>query len=204
MSGSENEKMDFDSLYEEHKTMVYRLSLRYSSNDYELAEDATQFTFMQLYRTMERGTEINNIKSLLHTIVKNYTLNYVAKTKREVLNNTTEDEELTIVLAKDSVSVQEQSTEETYLEAVDERYNEWMVQGILDEMKERNERWYAIAIEVFYKQRGQLEVAEELGINSTTMYATIRRMRKWSKEHKIRFEEYAKDKTDKVPGGHLF
>lgn len=194
---SENEGRSFDEFYEEYQGMVYKLSLKYSGYDEYLAEDATQHAFIQLYGAMKKETDIANVKSYLHTIVKNYILNSFRKAQRIELQDEVsgiEDSEENLI----------QSAENAYVEILERQYNKTMLQLILDELKEKNTVWYTVVIEVFHKGRSQADVAKELGMNDTAMYATVRRIRKWSKKHKVRFEECANNNTKEVSDGHLF
>lgn len=188
---------DFNWIYEKYRKLVYRLSLKYSGYDEALAEDATQHAFMQLFIEMEKGTEINNIETYLHTVVKNYTLNQMKKLGREISQDESEDTKL---YGAEEI---EKSAEGTCFENMDKHLTNQMLEAILMEMKKKNPIWYAIMIEVYYHERSQLEVARELGLTDTAMYATMRRIRKWSNKHKLRFSEYASVQSEKASYGRL-
>lgn len=194
---SEQQKKEFDHVFREYQTMVYKLSLKYSDANENFADDATQYTFMQLYEEMKKGTEIQNIQTFLHTIVKNYTINCMKQKKhmnwQNELNNGETLKKMQVVDA-----------ETAYISQLDEIYTEQMARIILEELKVKNEVWYVIVMEVFYKGRSQLEVAEELDMNITAMYATVRRIREWAIKNRINFEENAKNATKEMSMRHLF
>lgn len=194
MSVSENECRKFDQLYEQHQGMVYKISLKYSDYNDDLADDATQHTFIKLYDELRKGTDLGNIQSFLYTIAKNYTLNSIKKEQgayvKEELIDTDERDEMLV-----------QSAEVAYVESVEKLQSNYMLQMILDELKEKNEIWYFVVMEVFYKGRNQSDVAKELGMNDTAMYATVRRIRRWSNKHKERFEDSANNTSKEVSDG---
>lgn len=197
MNVSENRSREFECLYEQHQSMVYKLSLKYSDYNEHLAEDATQHTFIQLYAALNNDVVIINMQTYLHTIVKNYTLNSTKKMKSMNLHEE-------IGECDDCEEILVQSAEETYVQTVEMYQSNTMVQMILDELKLKNNVWYKVVMEVFHKGRSQSEVAKELGMNDTAMYATVRRIRKWSNKHKTRFEESTSHVTKEVSDGHLF
>lgn len=180
MTGEENKK--FNELYKKHGDMVYGISLQYSNRNSYLAEDAVQYTFMKLFQAMGVGTEITNMESYLHSVAKNYILNSKKKTSKEFFASDNEDKDLLEVINRDS------SAEEKYLDRIEQQENQIMLDRILTEMEEYNETWYKIITEVFQRERSQSEVAKELGMNDTAMYATIRRIRKWANRNRERIQ----------------
>ena len=204
---SDNEDSDFNQLYEKYKDLVYRISLKYSDGDCDLAEDAVQHTFLVVYKELQKEKQILNIKSYLHTIAKNYTLNQTKKLEKEVPYRVTENEEYDEYqneIMNSQAGMTEESAEDAWIEQSENAYYRQMTELILEEVKEKNEKWYIIIKEVFVQERNQVEVAKELNMSNATMYATIRRIREWSTKHKIRFEQEAMDKLKEMPKGHLF
>ncbi len=197
MSLSEKQEKEFDQIFREYQTMVYKLSLKYSDANDTVAEDATQHTFIQLYEVMNEGTKIQNIQTYLHTVVKNYTINCMKQKKhvnwQNELNNGEALKEMQVV-----------DVETTYFNKAEEIYKEQMSRIILEELKEKNEVWYIIVVEVFYKGRSQLEVAEELKMKDTAVYAAVRRIREWATKNRIRLEEDANHATKEMSDGHPF
>lgn len=188
---SGNEKRDFDDIYREYHTMVYGLGLRYSDKNVSLAEDATQYAFMQLFRQLENGTEINNIATFMHTILKNHLFNCYNKTRKYELRDDVEPE-------REGMDYSVPSAETQYIEKMDRDYSSNMAHMILDELREKNEIWYIVVVEVFINGRSQSEVAKELEMNDTAMYATVRRIRSWANKHRIRFEQSASNALEEV------
>lgn len=182
MGLSENDDKIYVEIVEEYTPMVYKLSLHYSGYDAYLAEEVTQYTFVQLYGAMLEGTVIDNMSTFLHTILRRHLINCGKKISCDYLEDVLdEDEEIE--------HLQEKSAEDTYIETMEQKRINLMAQIILDEVKCKNEVWYTIVVEVFHKGRKQSEVAKELGMNDTTMHATVRRIRRWSNKHKARFEK---------------
>ncbi len=197
MSVSGSESRTFDEIYQEYHVMVYKLSLKYSDCNEHLADDATQHTFLKLFQAMQQGTQIENIRTYLHTIVKNFTLNSVERVRRsDSLDMMTENDELELLMF--------QSAEFMYIESEEAQYIRTLAHMILEELKKKNEIWFQIVFEAFYKGRNQTEVARELGMNNTAMYATVRRIKKWADKNKIKFEQKMKDRAKEVSKGHLF
>lgn len=77
------ENREFDEIYGEYKNLVLKAAYTYSGN-YDVAEDITQSTFLQLY-VYYNDMNHSNIKSWLYTTAKNSALNYRKKAKREIL-----------------------------------------------------------------------------------------------------------------------
>ncbi len=198
MTISEKENISFEELYSQYELQVYRLGLKYSDYNHDLAEDALQQTFMKLFIEMQKGVEITNHLSFLHTIVKNYTINSNIKNKREVLIDKSDSGEIWETQEK------ELSAEDKCIKAMSEYASSQVLEAVLEEMKEYNSMWYLIITEVFYKERSQSEVAKELGMSNTAMYATIKRIRNWSNKHRLRIEEDVQNKLKEVPSRHLF
>lgn len=197
MTKEENKR--FHEYYEKYKLIVYKLGLRYSKFDEELAKDATQHAFLQLFVQIKEGTEFQNVETYLHTLVKNYIINIMKKAERNIsegdLEEGTKLEDLRL----------SESTEETWDQQRENHYKNQMLCNILKELEGRNPVWYHIVIEVFYKERSQVEVANEMEMSLTTMYAHIRRIRKWANKHKLEFQQTATDEEKKkVPKRHLF
>ncbi len=197
MGLSENDDKIYEEIVNEYTPMVYKLSLHYSGCDAYLAEEVTQYTFVQLYGAMLEGTVIDNMSTFLHTILRRHLINCGKKISSTYLEDELDEWE-------ENEHLQEKSAEDTYIETMEEKRTRLMAQIILDEIQRKNEIWYVISVEVFQKGRKQSEVAKELEMNDTTMYATVRRIRKWSNKHKARFEKSTNEALKEVSGGHLF
>ena len=77
------ENHDFNEIYERYKNLVLKVAYLYSNN-YEVAEDITQETFLRLYKSMSEK-KLTNVKAWLCTVAKHLTLNYLKKAARELL-----------------------------------------------------------------------------------------------------------------------
>lgn len=62
------ENQEFDEIYEDYKNLVLKAAYTYSGN-YDVAEDITQSTFLQLY-IYYNDMNHSNIKSWLYTTAK--------------------------------------------------------------------------------------------------------------------------------------
>lgn len=82
MSQKLSENIDFNTAYDKYVNLVFKTALNYSGDHY-VAEEASQYTFMQLYIQFEQ-IKRGNIKSWLITTAKNYVLNYKEKVKWEL------------------------------------------------------------------------------------------------------------------------
>ena len=68
------DKQDYDEIYEKYKNLVMKAAYKYLGN-YDIAEDITQSTFLQLYMYIDELKDIN-IKAWMYTTAKHMALNY--------------------------------------------------------------------------------------------------------------------------------
>ena len=99
------DKQDYEEIYQKYKNLVMKAAYKYSGN-YDIAEDITQSTFLQLYMYIDELKDIN-IKAWMYTTAKHMALNYNKKAEREVLSETGEDPAILDL---------EDSAEDTYME----------------------------------------------------------------------------------------
>lgn len=71
----------FRRLYERHLPQVYGLCLRLTGNR-QLAEDATQEAFLQVWRKIDSFRGESSFSTWLHSLTANSTLSYLRKQKR--------------------------------------------------------------------------------------------------------------------------
>lgn len=102
------DKQDYDEIYQKYKNLVMKAAYKYSGN-YDIAEDITQSTFLQLYMYIDELKDIN-IKAWMYTTAKHMALNYNKKAEREVLSETGDDP---VILDL------EDSAEDTYMERME-------------------------------------------------------------------------------------
>lgn len=72
------DKQDYDEIYQKYKNLVMKAAYKYSGN-YDIAEDITQSTFLQLYMYIDELKDIN-IKAWMYTTAKHMALNYFKST----------------------------------------------------------------------------------------------------------------------------
>ena len=61
------DKQDYEEIYQKYKNLVMKAAYKYSGN-YDIAEDITQSTFLQLYMYID---ELKDINLLLNKIFRN-------------------------------------------------------------------------------------------------------------------------------------
>ena len=66
---------EFNEIYEKHKNLVLKAAYIYSGDNYDVAEDITQDTFLKLYKVFE-DLKHGNISAWLYTTAKNAALNH--------------------------------------------------------------------------------------------------------------------------------
>lgn len=131
---------EFDEIYEDYKNLVLKAAYTYSGN-YDVAEDITQNTFLQLYIYYNHMNH-SNIKSWLYTTAKNYALNYNKKASREILGEDFTEE--------DFVRETVESAEETFMEELKDldrsELHERILKHCLRKIPDgtRRLRWYII------------------------------------------------------------
>lgn len=74
------DKQDYEEIYQKYKNLVMKAAYKYSGN-YDIAEDITQSTFLQLYMYIDELKDIN-IKAWMYTTAKHMALNYNKKAER--------------------------------------------------------------------------------------------------------------------------
>ena len=125
------DKQDYDEIYEKYKNLVMKAAYKYSGN-YDIAEDITQSTFLQLYMYIDELKDIN-IKAWMYTTAKHMALNYNKKAEREVLSETGDDP---VILDL------EDSAEDTYMERMKDDEQTSLHEEIFAALYKHNPRWY--------------------------------------------------------------
>lgn len=172
------ENNGFDEVYEKYKNLVLKAAYTYSGN-FDVAEDITQNTFLQLYiyyNDMNRS----NIKSWLYTTAKNYALNYKKRAVREVPDDEIAGEAQEIV----------ESAEYEFMEELKDLERHELHEKIFTALMERNKRWYEAMTLVYYLEIPQAKVAEEMGIRIEVLHSLLHRARTWiKKEFGVEYDE---------------
>lgn len=73
--------MQWESIYGNHKNLVYNLALHYTNNQHD-AEEITQDVFMRVYRGLPDFRQEADIKSWIYRITVNCSLDHIKKQKR--------------------------------------------------------------------------------------------------------------------------
>lgn len=174
------ENHEFDEIYEEYKNLVLKAAYTYSGN-YNVAEDITQNTFLQLY-IYYNVMNHSNIKSWLYTTAKNYALNYKKKSYREILGQDLTNEGL----STETVD----SAEDLFIEEEKEHDRSELHERIFEALLEKNSRWYEAISLVYYLEIPQAKVAEEMGIRIEVLHSLLHRAKSWIKKNfGVEYEE---------------
>lgn len=177
MYATKEKGFDLEQLFSDHYVTVKCVSLRYCDNNNELAEEAVQQSYLALMEKVEEGAIIENALAYLATIAKNYTLTEVTKHKR--------------VHGCDNIV--DYSDKVRHSEDVEEHYFEQLGQDKFEEalrrIKEKDETWYYIVVQVYINGVSQVQLSEELGLSKEAVYARIRRIKKWTNKNLMEFRE---------------
>ncbi len=171
---SKHEKREkFARIYGEYKHDIYIVAMHFAK-DYDLAQEITQAAFYKLYLGFDKVRE-ETVRALLIRMVKNILLNRIRDTKREVpgdlLDLLDESDEFTL------------SLEEERIEAEDRKRKVSLCHSILERLSKENPSWCEALIEVYYWERPQAEVAEELGVSIEILHSRLYRARQWIRKH---------------------
>lgn len=168
---------DLDQLFREHYITVKKVSLRYCNYNNELADEAVQQSYLALMERVNEGAIIDNALAYLATIAKNYTLTEITRHKRVHPQENIVDYSDKVRFGGD--------VEEHYFEQLGEK----KLEEALRRIKEKDEAWHYIAVQVFVNGVSQVQIAEELGISNEAVYARIRRMKAWTNKHLIEYKK---------------
>lgn len=166
------ENREFDEIYSEYKNLVLKAAYTYSGN-YDVAEDITQNTFLQLY-IYYNDMNHSNIKSWLYTTAKNCALNYKKKLKREIL----EDEMPEDGISQDTAD----SAEDEFMEEIRDLDRLDLHERIFAALMEKNPRWYEAITLSYYLEIPQAKVAEQMGIRVEVLHSLLHRAKEWIKK----------------------
>lgn len=175
-AGSVN-SVDFDKLYEENISLVYRTALYYSENKHA-AEEITQEVFLKLYINRE-NINTKAVSAWLVTTARNMAKNYKRDCWHEVLREE---------IYENEEGMHIESPEEDIIAILHhEEYRE-LVENIFDDLYRVNERWYDAVTITYLLEKPQKEVAENMGVSLDVLHSMLYRAKKWiQKKYK---EEY--------------
>ena len=161
---------EFLRVYDEKKDLVFRTALHYLNGSEYVAQEIMQEVFLKLYHHFELWTE-DFVTAWLVVTTKNEALNYVKKAKHEVL-------ERDIILTMDLHASYKSAEDEVFYD-VERRERIKFCRRILDDLYEKNERWYTTITMVYCLDKKQQEVADEMGISIEVLHSVLYRARKW-------------------------
>ncbi|TAL48764.1 RNA polymerase sigma factor [Patescibacteria group bacterium] len=87
----ESKKKMFAEAYEKFADSLFRHCF-FRVSDRERAIDLVQETFLRTWQTIERGTEVRNLKAFLYRVLNNATIDHYRKHKTDSLDALLEDE----------------------------------------------------------------------------------------------------------------
>ncbi len=163
----------FKELFYEYKDDLKRMVLKYCGNNEFLAEEAVQQAFFKLFKQLDQmGVEhVKSPRAYLLRSSRNFLYNYHRDNARLQFGDKAN---VLRALDKEIISIEEELIrEERKLAEL----------AILEELKNYNKTWYYVLTEVYLKKRTQKEVADELHISYASMYAILRRVRKWASDN---------------------
>lgn len=170
--------MDFDKVYEENVSIVYRTALYYSENEH-VAEEITQEVFLKLYISQE-NVNINAINAWLITAAKNMVRNHKRDCWHEVPNGDFFDD--------GGMDILTDSAEEDIMTILHDREYHGFIEKIFGNLYRMNERWYDAITITYLLGKPQKEVAENMGVSLEVLHSMLYRAKKWI-QRKYR-EEY--------------
>lgn len=180
MSQKLSENIDFNTAYDKYVNLVFKTALNYSGDHY-VAEEASQYTFMQLYIQFEQ-IKRGNIKLWLITTAKNYVLNYKEKVKWELT-----DENIVELCDMREAA---RSTEENVLIKTKEEKHTLLRKEIFTQLYQKNPRWWQAVVLAYIYEVPQEDIAVKMRIELNALYQMLYRARKWiTKNYREEFEK---------------
>lgn len=166
---------NFIRIYNENKEPVFKTAMRYSDN-YDVAQEIAQDTFLKLYVHFQDMDEERTIKWLIVT-TKNAAKNYRKRARFECPD---EDIELTVEMSQE---LTEGNAEDILMEKVSREERKELADEIMSGLYKLNERWYEAVTMVYGMEKKQKDVAEELGVSLEVLQSVLQRARKWVKKN---------------------
>lgn len=170
--------VDFEKVYEENVSAVYRTALYYSKKE-DVAEEITQEVFLKLYISKE-NVNVEAINAWLITTARNMVWNHKRDTCHEVPGGDFFEEGKTVLRSD--------SAEDEVMAILRDRKYHRFVEDIFSDLYRINERWYDAITITYLLEKPQKEVAEELGVSLDILHSMLYRAKQWIRK-KYR-EEY--------------
>lgn len=178
----EEKRAKFEKVYRANMHDMYKVALYFAQQE-QAALEITQKAFYQLYLRFE-DIDPNSMRAYTARMIRNMTYNWTRDNKIAKEGNI-EDycEELKI-----------DSLEEFYIRKEEKITAHALATHLMDELYEKNERWYQTIIDVYYLEIPQDKVAENEGVAKDVISSRLYRAKQWIR-HNFR-EEYDKFKEN--------
>lgn len=169
---SQKEK-DFEQVYKDYKTDVYRIALHFVREPV-LAEELAQVVFYHVYLQFDY-IKLRYIRSYLYCATRNITYNWLRD--REHHNHM---ECLDII---ESELLPDYSAEDYYLEKYEWKTANKLSTDILEALREKNILWYEAIVMAYVLDVPQDELAERLKIKKDVLQSRLYRAKQWVRKH---------------------
>lgn len=161
--------VDFDKVYEEYVSAVYRTALYYSENEH-VAEEITQEVFLKLYISKEH-VNVEAVGAWLVTAARNMVRNHKRDCWHEVPREA--------LLEEWNEELFADSTEEDIMTILHDREYHGFVEKIFRDLYRMNERWYDAVTITYLLGKPQKEVAENMGVSLKVLHSILYRAKRW-------------------------
>src|SRR5262245_18789545 len=148
---------DFATLYERHRREVWALAYARWMNA-DTAMDVTQEAFLRLWKKLEEGEKILNVRAWLLRVARNLAEDHAKSAFRR--NGTCPPQMMNGVQARDSSPLERLETEETFA----------CVRDLLEELSTADRRILTLRYGYEYTTE---QIADRLGINATAVHMRL-------------------------------
>jgi RNA polymerase sigma-70 factor (ECF subfamily) len=152
---------DFDTLYERHRREVWALAYARWMNA-DTALDITQEAFLRLWKKLEEGEKILNVRAWLLRVARNLAEDHAKSAFRR--NGTHPPQTMNGVQSRDTSPLERLESQETFA----------CVRGLLGELSEPDREILTLRYGFEYTTE---QIAERLGINATAVHMRLSRAR---------------------------
>lgn len=166
----------FDSIYQAHVDSILKVAMHYA-NDYDIAQEITQKTFIQLYIHLD-NMDMDYIFPWLVRTAKNFLYNSNRNSKREILG-----EVIDTIMEYDYALCCTESMDERYIREEQRQRIGELNDSIFEKLYKKNRKWYEALTLVYCLEKPQQEVAEELGIAIDTLQSRLYRAKQWIRKN---------------------
>lgn len=171
----------FEDIYRTYSKEVYQVCLHFVKND-DLAQDLMQQTFVNSYEKFEK-VKSECMLAYLTRAARNLAYNCYRNSRHEIA---TEE----IFAEGHPNELISESLEEEYFRSKREDLEERLGQSILNDLRKENKGYYDIFTKMFFGNKSNDEISEELGISKETLYSRTYRAKQWvHKRYKKAFED---------------